>query len=367
MLPGSKGPNVGEIRAKMPAVVHQRSSWTAWFLFGLGVLLYSATFAGIIFAPWWPLKLVFSLGNAFFLAILFVIGHDACHGALSPSPWLNAILGRIAFLPSWHPYAGWEHAHNHIHHAWTNLRQRDYAWAPHSKESYDALPRWRQAMIRFYRTPLGMGAYYFCDVFLRRTVFPSRAFRGNMKMPRFVGDCLLVAAFIVAQAAVLILAPSWFNNVGNSLELLFLGQWLPFIVWNWLIGFLIFLHHTHPLIPWFDDQEEWNFYRGQIQGTAHVTFPGPINWVIHRIMEHTAHHVDPKVPLYHLAEAQDSLEAAYPEDIVEHKFSLRSFRYALRVCRLYNYREHCWTDWNGHATSSRTLRDTLAEPVSAQG
>jgi acyl-lipid omega-6 desaturase (Delta-12 desaturase) len=352
----------GEVRARMPAGVRKRSTRTALLLFGVSLTIYLCTLVGTVVAPWWPLKLLVSLINVFFLGLLFVIGHDACHNALAPSAWLNAILGRIAFLPSWHPYAGWEHAHNHVHHAWTNLRHKDYAWAPLSKDDYDRLPAWRRAMVRYYRTPLGLGAYYFLDVYLRRTIFPNRAFRGGMHLPRFVGDCLLVAAFIVAQGAFLIVAPGWFGSHSSALESLFFGQWLPFVVWNWLIAFLILLHHTHPSVPWFDDPEEWTFYRGQILGTAHVQFPGPINWVIHNIMEHTAHHADPRVPLYRLGEAQAYLEQAFSEDIVEHKFSWRSFRYTLRTCRLYDYRAHRWTDWSGEPTSSRTLETPVEEP-----
>ncbi|HZZ70737.1 MAG TPA: fatty acid desaturase [Pirellulales bacterium] len=339
----------------MPSAVHRRSTAIGLSLFAGAAVGYLATLLGTVAAPWWPLKLLLSGANAFFLSILFVIGHDACHGALTPRPWLNAILGRLAFLPSWHPYAGWEHAHNHIHHAWTNLRSKDYAWAPFSQADYDALPSWRRWLVRFYRTPLGMGPYYFLEVYLRRTIFPARAFRGRMRMPRFYADCLWVAVFLAAQGAVLILARKGCGSNASIFATLFYGQWLPFVIWNWLIGFLIFLHHTHPRIPWFDDPQEWTFYKGQIQGTAHVLFPGPINWLVHNIMEHTAHHADPRVPLYHLGAAQESLATAFPEDVVEHKFSWRSFRYTLRVCQLYDYQAHCWTNWAGVPTSSQTL------------
>jgi acyl-lipid omega-6 desaturase (Delta-12 desaturase) len=339
----------------LPADSRQRSTATALALFGISVALYLATLVGTMFAPWWPLKLLFSFANTFFIGILFVIGHDACHGAFTPFAWLNAILGRVALLPSWHPYAGWEHAHNHVHHAWTNLCNRDYAWAPYSKTDYDRLSAWRRTIVRFYRTPAGMGAYYFFDVYLKRTIFPSRAFRGHMSVLRFVGDNLLVLAFVVAQGMFLVFASRLFGSGSSAVESLFFGQWLPFLMWNWLIAMIIFLHHTHPRIPWFDDPQEWSFYNGQILGTAHVQFPRPINWVIHNIMEHTAHHADPRVPLYRLGEAQQTLAKALRDEIVEHKFSWRSFRYTLRTCQLYDYRAHCWTNWAGEPTSSRTF------------
>src|SRR5271167_3089618 len=105
-----------DVRAKIPAAARQRSTVKALFLFGTGLSLYLGTLLATVLAPWWPLKLFFSLANAFFLATLFVIGHDACHEAFVPYRWLNRLLGRIALLPSWHSYAGWENAHNHIHH-----------------------------------------------------------------------------------------------------------------------------------------------------------------------------------------------------------------------------------------------------------
>ena len=56
-----------------------------------------------------------------------------------------------------------------------------------------------------------------------------------------------------------------------------------------------------------------------------------------------------RVPLYHLVEAQESLRRAFTGDIVEHRFSVRSFRYLLKVCQLYDYRNHCWLNWAGRA------------------
>lgn len=359
----SEGKNLkpGEVRALLPAGTRERSTTTALLLFFISGSLYLGTLIATVLAPWWPLKLLFTLANTFFIGLLFVIGHDACHSALTSSAWLNAVLGRIAFLPAWHPYAGWERAHNQIHHAWTNLRHKDYAWAPYSKAEYDGLAAWQRTIVRFYRTPLGMGAYYFFDVYLKRTIFPSRQFRGQMRMLRFVCDLLLVLAFIAAQAAFLVFATRWIRPGSSAMESVLFGQLLPFSFWNWSIALLIYLHHTHPRIPWFDDPEEWTFYKGQILGTAHVQFPGPINWVIHNIMEHTAHHADPRVPLYQLNKAQQSLARSFPDDIIEHKFSWRSFCYTLRTCQLYDYRAHCWTNWSGKPTSSRTIQDQAEE------
>ena len=64
-------------------------------------------------------------------------------------------------------------------------------------------------------------------------------------------------------------------------------------------------------------------------------------------MEHTAHHADPAVPHYELAEAQSELESAYPADIIVETWNVRDFLKTLRTCRLYDYAQHRWLDYDG--------------------
>ena len=49
-------------------------------------------------------------------------------------------------------------------------------------------------------------------------------------------------------------------------------------------------------------------------------------------------------------------------DIVEHRFTLRSFRYMLNVCQLYDYHNHRWLNWTGEPTSSSPI-DVVPEPA----
>src|SRR5438132_13521935 len=90
------------------------------------------------------------------MAILFVVGHDACHGSFTSRRWLNLGIGRIAFLPTLTPFSTWELSHNLTHHVYTNLKERDYLWRPYSKREYDAQPGWRRKLERVYRDPVGL-------------------------------------------------------------------------------------------------------------------------------------------------------------------------------------------------------------------
>ena len=74
------------------------------------------------------------------IARLFLIGHDACHDALSPSSRFNHWVGQLCFLPSWHSFTAWKVRHNHIHHRHTNILEWDSAYPPMSPEQYQAAP-----------------------------------------------------------------------------------------------------------------------------------------------------------------------------------------------------------------------------------
>ena len=43
------------------------------------------------------------------------------------------------------------------------------------KAEFDALPAWRRALERFYRSPLGLGPYYLKERWWRDKLFPRRS------------------------------------------------------------------------------------------------------------------------------------------------------------------------------------------------
>lgn len=288
-------------------------------------------------------------------SLLFVLGHDAAHDSLTPFRRLNAILARLLFVPSWHPYTGWVHGHNHVHHGWTNLSPVDYVWVPLSREEYSRLPAWRRAIVRLHRSWPGFGLYYSSQIHWKKVVLPQPEVRDPRQRLRWRLDNLFVLGAVAATGAGAVALARAAGVDAPAPWLLLWALVVPYAVTAWLLGFLTYLHHTHPRIPWFRDEAEWSFHRGQVLGTAHVRFGGPIDGAIHNIMEHTAHHVDPRIPLYRLARAQDDLEVRFSDDVVGHRFTIRSFAYLQRVCRLYDFEGHRWLDWSGEPTSRRTF------------
>src|SRR5262249_55779444 len=147
-----------EVRGQIPDEVSARSLKFGLAVFLAAMTLYGATVAAVLLAPWWPLQVACAILAALFIVTVFVVGHDACHGSLTPYNSLNKVLGRIALLPSCPPYVSWEFAHNRMHPSYTNLRGKDYAWVPLSKEEYDRLPRFCRWLERHHRSVWGFGS-----------------------------------------------------------------------------------------------------------------------------------------------------------------------------------------------------------------
>ena len=66
-----------------------------------------------------------------------------------------------------------------------------------------------------------------------------------------------------------------------------------------------------------------SYFQMQVRATPHLIFPAPFRWIMRHVMEHTAHHADPGIPLYHLPDAQKSVEDLQTELQVEFERRLR--------------------------------------------
>ena len=348
------GTSVKEIRAAMPSETRERSTLKGISYFAVSAGIYWFTFVIIAVADSWPARIALAVLNGLTVGIVFIVGHDACHGSLTPRSPLNRWLGRLAFLPSLHPYAAWEYSHNALHHGWTNLRGKDPVYCPRTLEEFRALPGWRQRLERVHRTWLGILPLYLSEIWWKLEIAPADHHRVHIdKRGTFRFDRGLVLAFPFVQAAVV---AAVFAARGSDLSglpgVLVLALIVPFLVFNWLIGFATFQHHTHPRVVWYADEREWSFFRSQVQGTVHVVFPRFIEVALHNIMEHTAHHVDTRVPLYNLSSAQASLESEFgAENVISEPFSLAGMSRTFRSCQLYDFATHQWLTFDGVATT----------------
>jgi omega-6 fatty acid desaturase (delta-12 desaturase) len=323
----------------------------AVFLVDAAILI-TFVYIALAASPWW-LQAFFSLATGIMIGILFVVGHDAGHNALTPSRMLNRVLGQLALLPALHPFSLWVNVHNHTHHRWTNLSPRDYVWTPLSLEAYRALLPIQQWLYKVYRGPLGPVFYYIYEFWWGKIFFPRRRELRRLRWEHFL-DTAVVVAFGVAYFSLLYFGSQfgWFGGAPRPFwNAALFGFAIPFLVWNTLMSFVIYLHHTHPRIKWYDNEELWKRSPAQLESSVHVIFPGPVNRVFHWIMEHTAHHLRPSIPLYNLPAAQQTIEAREQGRVIVFHWSIAAHLDVVRRCKLYDFRAQRWMDFNGNYTS----------------
>src|SRR4029077_9588309 len=159
-------------------------------IFAVDLLLYAGCLYGALhFADTWR-GWCFGLAQGACIAMLFVVGHDACHGSFTASRTLNLWIGRVAFLPSLTPFRTWELGHNQTHHVYTNLKPLDYVWVPFSKAEFEQLPDRRRGLESAYSTAPRAALYYALEIGWPPLFLP----RGR----RYWRGCSLCAAYGMA-------------------------------------------------------------------------------------------------------------------------------------------------------------------------
>ena len=333
------------------AKAYARSTWKGVAVFMIDSVLLCVFAFLAVWPTQWYIQLIFSLATGTMIAALFVVGHDAAHGALTPYRWLNRLLGTLAFLPSMHPFSLWVKLHNLRHHRWANLATQDDVWTPMDMQSYLAMPGYKRALYRFYRSIYGPLLYYLVEFWWKKFTWPSKKHHDEVKR-EYVVDALIVWAFAIAYVGLLVYGSGagWFGGEPRSwVPAVVFGAVIPFLFWNTYSGASVYLHHTHPRNVWYDNEEEWRRV-SKAHTSVHVVFPRVIQIMFNSIMEHSIHHLRPGVPLYNLLEAQERLEES-DRRIVVYQWSGARHSDICRRCKLFDFAAKRWTDFDGNFTS----------------
>lgn len=336
-----------EIRTRL----NQKSDLKAVLIFAGQLLIYIACLFGAIANSSIVANIIFSLYLSLVIGQLFIIGHDACHQSLAKSSFLNKVVGRAVFLFALHSYTLWHLEHNIKHHGYTNIKGREPSWTPMTKKEFDQQTKIRQWLERFYRSAFGVGVYYINEMWLKNHISPTSS-DSRSEWRKHILDTLLVLTFAIIQPLTIIYIGNFLSSNKSLLEVLLLGWLIPFLSWNWIMGFVIYVQHTHPKIPWFEADERLPFNQAQTHVAPHIIFPEPLNTLLYNIMEHTAHHLQPSIPMYSLHQAQRQLEDVHGKDLVIYRWTLTEYFQITRICKLYDFERKCWTDFDGNPTSA---------------
>ncbi|MFZ6648504.1 fatty acid desaturase family protein [Undibacterium sp. TJN25] len=311
--------------------------------------LFFASFAAVLFVPSLALKIVASVIAGIKLANLAAIAHDAAHNSLTPSRRLNWWISVLSFMPCLFNYRLWVYDHHALHHPHTNGEHVD-SYQPLSKPAYDALSSMQKRWYRFTRSgnPLAFGCYYILQRWSRVKFMPG-AFLPKAHRASAWKHTAFVVAYFAIMMTVLVTAPLY-APVGLVTAVV-LGFALPFFIFQSLLSASLYINHTHPDIPWLNGDTSLSKKLKPEHMTVHLRFPKWFAALIHNFYEHPAHHAYPAIPCYRLWDAQARLNQMLGARAIVMRFSLPALKTVFEQCKLYDYENHCWLDFNGRPTT----------------
>jgi omega-6 fatty acid desaturase (delta-12 desaturase) len=316
----------------------------------LDVALYAAAIAGVLFLrPLWT-KIGCSIFAGLALGRMFSLAHNAAHENIVVGRRLNRLLAMVLFTPFFYNYRLWAYEHHALHHPFPN-DTKDDAYKPFAKREFDALPPWRRALERLYRFPnfIGWGVYYLLERHWSTKICPPSYLPPALR-PAAWRNAALLGVYALLLLTLLAAAPFYAVDLDAPGALL-LGFAIPLFVFEVQYGFALYVQHTDPRIAWFKGAVDRNAEGRSELLSVHLVVPRLMGWFYHDTFAHPVHHLHPKIPCYRVYEAQVHLDRRLGAAAVVRKLGLRWLIDTMRRCKLYDWDNHRWLDFDGTPTT----------------
>lgn len=337
------GPTITSVIEKLPRRVYEKLPALGLLYFARDVALYAGLVALLVVVESPFLLVPLWILTALTISALFIIGHDAAHGALFASKRMNYVIGQLAMLPSIHVHEAWVFGHNRIHHGHTVREGMDYVWHPTTPQGYRAMTPVQRFIHRVKWSWFGAGVYYGWDIWWKNMMHfePPAKIAGGVKRDRRIAWSYAALVSLVLLGA----GMAQYGGVGGAIWMWTKVFAVPFVLWNYVIGIAVYVHHISPDIAW-QNRREWTRFKGQMEGTTILHVPAWMNFFMHNIMLHVAHHVDMRIPFYRLPEACASIRQEYGDIVRERDFNLSDYLRTTRACKLYDFETHVWSGYD---------------------
>ena len=359
-VPRERDRSLNDVRAVIPARCYERPVGRALVALLQAGVLHVAVLVGLaVTNTWWLLVPLWLLAG---LAVsgLFVLGHDASHGALLPTPGANRLVARLCMLPSAHVEAAWALGHNRIHHGYTTREGFDFVWHPVTPDEWRTMGRLARFRHRIEWSWLGSGLYFLRTVWWQKMI----RFKASGERHAHIGRDKLVTGIAVGSLLAVagglgFLLDGWVGIVWMPVKLLV----VPFLLFIQIIGWTVYVHHVAPDIRWWK-RKEWNQFHGQMESTTILRINRVVNklW-FHNIFVHVPHHVDARIPFHQLPRAAEAIMAAFPQVVRSTRYRMRDYLRATKACKLYDFDAGRWVTYRDamrSAASSATSAPAAA-------
>ncbi len=304
-----------------------RAIWQLVNTLGPYVLTWVAAWYAFQISPWLTILPIILL--AFLTIRTFILFHDCGHMSFFPSRRANNIWGIILGILTFTPYNYWHAGHARHHATSANLDKRGFGdvWMLTVREYYDASPK-EQRKYRMYRNPFMMFLLGPLLIILvnNRTVTRNASAKEKRNI-------LITNIGIVVVGVTLSLLIGWQEYLLIQFGSLYLG--LVMGVW------LFYVQHQFEDVYW-TRQENWDFVRAALEGGSFYDLPPVFRWFTGSIGYHHVHHLNSRIPNYHLAACHEAIPELQDCPRINFFTSLKALNYRLLdedTGRMVNYRE----------------------------
>jgi acyl-lipid omega-6 desaturase (Delta-12 desaturase) len=240
-----------------------------------------------------PLTIALMVLTAGFLVRVFVVFHDCAHGSLLPSRRANTMLGTAMGLLVLSPFVRWRHDHA-VHHATAgDLDRRGVGDIVTLTVDEYAARTWRRRLgYRLLRNPLvmfGLGPIF------AMVIGPRIVARGAR--PRMRNSVLATDGAVAVLVGGLCWLIGWTD---------FLLVWAPSAMLAGAIGiWLFYVQHQFEDTYW-QTSDDWTYSDAALRGSSYLKLPRTMQFFTGSIGLHHVHHLNARIPNYHLQRAHDS-------------------------------------------------------------
>ena len=257
------------------------------------------------------LTLVVALPTAGLMVRLIIIRHDCGHGSYVTSrkagDWIGRMLGALTLAP----YAHLNNVHVAHHSHLGNLDIRPGGDVPLlTLDEYAARPRLARLVYRCARNPLVYMGLMVPLQFLVINRFPGRPQRSEKRERHSVFWTNAVLATMVGGI--------WLAFGAQRLVEVLIIQCMIALYGGAMAAWLQHTQHQFEDVYW-RRSGEWDFYEAGLRGASWLDLPKPLQWLTANIGLHHLHHLNPRIPNYHLQRCHDE----NPEFLSAHRITLR--------------------------------------------
>lgn len=309
-------------------------------------LLWFAAYASLSVSYW--LALPITLIASGFLIRTFIIFHDCCHQSFFKSRKANEIIGILTGVLTHVPYRQWKYEHN-VHHATSgNLDKKGTGdiWLM-TVEEYASSPLWKRIGYRIYRNPLVMFGLGPIAIFLIRYRFNRKGATRKEKINTWMTNLMIAVMYTL-----LYLAFGW--------QAMLLVQ-IPLFLLSGMFGIWLFYVQHQFENAYYEKSEEWSYVQAAVKGSSFYKLPRILQWVTGNIGFHHVHHLNPRVPNYHLEKAHLASPPLQTATTITLSSSLKSLRF-----RLWNETDKNFVSFKEAKPMIRNIRAALRNAANGE-